>query len=429
MNNLVSLISGQFTRSLILGSFFPVVLFLMFGLLAIPPLLPNGEPLVEFLQQLETQWRILVVTFLAVALTVFLYYLNTPIIRFLEGYPWESSTFGRKRKDALQTRYKEMESLRPRLRLLRSSWSGIDANHPKVAEIQKHPNVLGRGLNFEYPSKPALILPTRFGNVLRSFETYSLRQYGIDAVVFWPRIVSVVDKETLSVVEDARSSVDFFVNCSILSALLAMATFALGGITITAATPWSTIVRWVLETSAAVLCAMLFYLQSINGVAAWGDQVKSVFDLFRWDLLKKMGYQQPPSSRVEERRLWEAVTKQVVYGDPPVATPVAYVPMRVRTSVKPDPDDTELRITSGVTKQAHGVLVYTYGITNDDTTRTAEIVLTETLPEGQVYLWGSARKNGGLCDVFGTNPFTINLGAVPPGRYVEVSYSAADIRK
>ena len=39
MNSLVSLISGQFTRSLIFGAFLPVVVFLALGLLTVQPLL------------------------------------------------------------------------------------------------------------------------------------------------------------------------------------------------------------------------------------------------------------------------------------------------------------------------------------------------------------------------------------------------------
>ena len=110
----------------------------------------------------------------------------------------------------------------------------------------------------------------------------------------------MADKETLGIVEDARSSVDFFVNCSVLSALLAAILFILGGITITSATPWTTVGWWILETSACAFGSMIFYFRSISSVAVWGDQVKSIFDLFRGDLLKKMGYQQTPMSKAEE---------------------------------------------------------------------------------------------------------------------------------
>ena len=94
MNSILSVISGQFTRTLILSTFFPVMLFLAFGILAVEPLLPDGLPILKAVQSLDIQWVVLAITAVAVVLTVFLYNLNTPIIRFLEGYPWQKSKLG-----------------------------------------------------------------------------------------------------------------------------------------------------------------------------------------------------------------------------------------------------------------------------------------------------------------------------------------------
>jgi len=430
MNSLVSLISGQFTRSLIFGAFFPVILFLAIGMLAAQPFLPDGIPPVEWLQQLETQWRILAVSFVAVVFTVFLYYLNTPVIRFLEGYPWMGSVFGKKRVAAWTARYDQIMSTRAHLRLLGSRWRVIDQNHPRIKDIRGRLDPLARQLNNEYPSDRVLILPTRFGNVLRSFETYPLRQYGIDAIVFWPRLVRVADKETLAVVEDARSAVDFFVNCSVLSALLAATLFVLGAITITIATPAWTVAAWSVEILAAALGAFLFHSGSIVAAAAWGDQVKSVFDLFRGDLLKKLGYQQTPTTRAEEREIWKALNLQVLIGDPPTAAPLEYVPRstKPRTAVTSIPA-VELGLTSGIVKQPHGVRLYSYRVTNKDQQRAADVVVIETLPEGQEYIWESARRDGVACDVSGTNPYTVALGSVAAGASVTFSYASADRRK
>jgi hypothetical protein len=321
MNSILSVISGQFTKTLILSTFFPVVLFLALGILTVEPLLPDGLPLLKTVQSLDTQWVVLAITAAAVVLTVFLYNLNTPITRFLEGYPWEKSKLGKAHKERWEASYKQIKTLVPRLRLLRNAWRVIDETHPNIEKLQQNLDSLGILVNFNYPSASNLLLPTRFGNVIRSFESYPSRRYGLDAIEFWPRIVSVASKESLEVADEARSSVDFFVNSSVLSALLATILFVAGCSITDSGTPLATLVRWPLETAAAVVCAVLFYRGSIAKVAGWGAQVRTIFDLYRWGLLKQLGYQQTASSRDDERALWESLSREFIYGDPPQVSP------------------------------------------------------------------------------------------------------------
>ena len=91
MNSLLSAISGKFSQSLVLGTFLPVVLFLIIGLLTVQPLLPHGLPVIRTFEQLDRQWEVVALSFLAILLSGFLYNLNIPILRFYEGYPWKGS--------------------------------------------------------------------------------------------------------------------------------------------------------------------------------------------------------------------------------------------------------------------------------------------------------------------------------------------------
>ena len=104
------------------------------------------------------------VTFLTVVMTVFLYYLNTPIIRLLEGYPWAHSVLGRKLKNAQIARYNDVETLLPRLRFLRVQWSGLNERHPKISEIQEHMNILGLVRSPRFPKQ------AQFGSFPRDWE-------------------------------------------------------------------------------------------------------------------------------------------------------------------------------------------------------------------------------------------------------------------
>jgi hypothetical protein len=425
MNSLLSLISGQFTRTLILSTFFPVLLFLAFGILTVAPLLPDGLPLTT-LRNFDTQWVVFAITGVAVVLTVFLYNLNTAIIRFLEGYNWIESKIGAARKKTWEARCRQIENLIPRLRLLRNAWISIDPTHSNIEKLQRKLNTLGIQLNFEYPSPCNLALPTRFGNVIRSFESYPSRHYGLDANEFWPRIVSVASKESLDVAEEERSSVDFFANCAVLSALLAAVLFVAGCSVTDSETPVGTLIRWPLETLAAVLSAVLFYQGSIGKVTGWGAQVRSIYDLYRWDLLKRLGYQQIASTKPDERALWGSVSKQFIYGDPPTGSPLPYVEEKESTCIKTEPADVQLEVTAGVGEWLFGNRRYVYRVVNKDLLgRTAEqITWIETPPEGMAYVWDSAKKNGGQVEVTGKNPYSVSLGPLRANESVEFSYVA-----
>ncbi len=430
MTSIVSLISGQFTRSLIFGAFFPVVLFIALGTLSVGPLLPNDWRVVAAFGRASWENRIIALTFAAIVLTVFLYFLNIPLVRMLEGYPWKESKRGKKRVEDYKGILRSFETLLPRLRFLRSQWQRVDGTSPNVAKIQQQMNVINRTLNSEYPAKDSLVLPTRFGNVLRSFETYSLEQYGIDAIPFWPRIISVADKDTLTAVEDARSPVDFFVNSLALSAVLATMLFAAGCFTLNAETPPRTFVILPIEIAAAIGSAFWFYFGAIAKVRDWGAQVRSVFDLFRFDLLKKMGYQQLPDNRQDERALWNSITKQVLFGDSATEPLLPYKPAAMkRTSVETMPEVATI-LTAGVRRQWDTAWRYAYRVRNQDLHRAATLKVTERLPDGWMYVWDSATRNPqGTLAVTGENPYTFDVGQVAANSEVEISFSVVKIEQ
>jgi hypothetical protein len=94
VTNILSSISGQFSKSLILGTFFPVMVFVILAQIFVVPLLPSDWLVLRQLETLDTQWRVVVILLLAIVLSGLLYNLNIPIIRFYEGYPWQDSWIG-----------------------------------------------------------------------------------------------------------------------------------------------------------------------------------------------------------------------------------------------------------------------------------------------------------------------------------------------
>lgn len=436
MNSLLSAISGKFTQSLVLGTFFPVVLFLIVGLLTVQPLLPHGLPVIRTFQELDAQWEVVALTFVAILLSGFLYNLNIPVLRFYEGYPWKGSWIAEKWRIPLYRRqFEGASALIPTLRLLRDAWKGAVGQDERYGKLQAQLNWLGQLLSLTYPHKKALLLPTRFGNVIRSSETYPHKQYEIDSILFWPRLCQVASKDTLAAADDAKSSMDFFVNCSLLSGLLAILLFVVGAATTGPAMPPASLIRWVAEAASAALCAYIFYGSAVSRAGAWGSEVRSLFDLYRWDLLKKLGYQQTPSSRDGERAVWGALTKQFLYGDPPanIGKPLPYKdPAEPRTLLTPQPADLGVAITSGVHRGGHGARRVVHRIYNGDAAHrpAVSLRLSDNPPDGTVYVWGSARIRGAVYQPPGTSPLLFEIGPLGAGADVEVEYSVlpADLR-
>jgi hypothetical protein len=156
----------------------------------------------------------------------------------------------------------------------------------------------------EFPDDEDFVLPTKFGNVIRAFEVYPRVIYGLDAIPGWPRLIGVVPAEYRSHIEEAKSILDFWIN------LWAGAIVAFLLHVVLAIMDHSMLLLWVLlsATLAAIVAATL----ARRAAAQWGALVKSAFDLFRGDLLKKLGFEQPRSIEAE-RELWQAVGHAATY--------------------------------------------------------------------------------------------------------------------
>jgi hypothetical protein len=153
-------------------------------------------------------------------------------------------------------------------------------------------------------------LPTTLGNALRAAELYPRDTYGMDAVVLWPRLSSVAPAEQLKAVQAARAPLDLLVIVAFYS--FAYAIFA----AVYVAVRHGGRLTLVLAVGSAVGLGILCYFASVQAAIAYGDQVRSVFDNYRFDLLKQLRLPLP-NSVVEERRLWSEVNELVRSGSPP----------------------------------------------------------------------------------------------------------------
>lgn len=427
MTNILSAISGQFSKSILLGTFFPIVVFMVLSILFVVPIFPPEWLVLNPIRALSTEWKVILTSFLAILLTGVLYNLNVPIIRFYEGYPWAKSFLGKRRITHYKT---EFDTLNARWTGLRTLLLGMDKADPRRDPIETKRTELGEILSLQFPGDGD-VLPTRLGNVIASFEYYPNQHYGIDGVEMWPRLLGKIDKDYASVIDDSKTSFDFMINSSLLFAILALCIlvgkllFPTGLIPIWmwgTSDPW----LWILKVLVFASLAYFFYRESIGRASAWGEVVKGAFDLYRWGLLEQLGYKQAPTTKKEEEALWDGISTLMIFGTQPGTRGPDYKgPPPV--SVSSEPSNVKLELTRGVSAVAFdGTLTIRFRVRNVDANDSAatETVISDIIPDGFDYEWGSAYVSIGSVHVAGTNPYRFNIGTIPSQGEVLLTYRA-----
>jgi hypothetical protein len=175
-----------------------------------------------------------------------------------------------------------------------------------------------------YPENPADILPTAFGNSLKAAENYPGERYGLDGIHFWPRLVDVIPTDYKLSIDNVRNELSFLVNMSILSFIFSIVCIpgmgfslyklsAESGSVITFLTVILELGKYFIAAALGIASCTLFYKASIYSVSSFGLMIRSSFDLFRMDLLKKLGVERPRDS-IEEFERWQELNELVVLG-------------------------------------------------------------------------------------------------------------------
>jgi hypothetical protein len=424
MSGLLSALAEPFSKSQLLSTLLPVVVFVLLALVLVVPALPATLPVVQWVLSLDSQWRLAAVTLAVVLFAALLQNLNGPIIRFFEGYPWRDSWVGQWR-----TRVH-----RGRMMAARDQWRGLwtllvdpaAQQHPDYAKVTDHWNDLARTLNGLYPDEPDAVLPTRFGNVVRSFESYPWRQYKIRAITVFPRLAALLDESYSSSIDDAKASVDFMLNtsllCGALAVLIAVTHLAFPVRLATA----GVLVPLACELAVLAGLAYFFYLEAIPRASAWGMTVKGAFDLFRWRLLEALGYQERPESLEQEQALWEGISNRLMVSNLNPDPLPPYKQLKVaETGVRTASTEVEVAVLRGARRPAAGCLEVTIQVQNLDRACPATgVVVTDTVPAGWAYEWGSAVGSHGSVDVRGTNPYCFRIADLAGGEAACVTYRA-----
>ena len=221
----------------------------------------------------------------AVAVVVLAVIVGTQVVamtRFLEGYlrwAWADASLGR---------------------------MGRSREQKRRARLAKDASELGylRGY-LAFPPEPSPVLPTRLGNALRAAESYpgDEQRWGLDAVFWWPRLYLILPDSARAQVDDARAALDQLVVLTMLSAGFGIAALALSVAGLNPAVGLSC-------AGGALLLSRACYLAAVTAATVLGDLVRSCYDLFRGDLLTRLGWPVPPTLP-RERQLWTVLGQQL----------------------------------------------------------------------------------------------------------------------
>jgi hypothetical protein len=214
-----------------------------------------------------------------------------PIYRFLEGYwPWGLSSLLR------GPQLRRYRRLAHRLRRVDAELAHHKGTDPSP-RLQRTKDEVGMLLATRFPSSEDWILPTAFGNVLRSFEDYSHSLYGIEAVEGWSRLNAVIPKDFLDLVNSSQALCDLLVVSFVLA--IESAVVLCGGHRF-----WAPV--------GFIFFGWFALRQAIAAAMQWGSWVKAAFDVFLPALAQKLGYQ-PPQPTEEMQKFWQAFSSVIIY--------------------------------------------------------------------------------------------------------------------
>jgi hypothetical protein len=163
------------------------------------------------------------------------------------------------------------------------------------AVVQKA-GMAGARLRRRFPLPDHLVRPTALGNALSATEDTAGRDYGLDAVVIWPRLYPVLGDKIRAVVDDRRDVLDSAGRMAVTAAATVIATLVL---------LWGS-AWWLTLAIVPAVVAAVAYAGAVAAAVAYGEAVRSSFDLHRFDLLTSLKLALP-RTRDQERQVNQAL--------------------------------------------------------------------------------------------------------------------------
>ncbi|MBM4423987.1 MAG: hypothetical protein FJ030_11445 [Chloroflexi bacterium] len=301
---------------------------------------PEGEPssaptLPDSSLDPSTHFTALLINFLGVDM---LYFIILPFVaaiglnaiafqitRLYEGYAWPVSVLLKPLKARNTAESKKLYGDLPKKRLayltlwrtekrLAADDSKLPEVRQKLADLRRDIQKMHDDLESKAAGKPTAlpselhrVTPTALGNMLAVAEEYPVTRYGIDSVLFWPRLRSELKPEELLPLDSAKGVVDGMLNFSLLAYLAAVESIIVGIVVAIGRAP----VKPESQPLAILFgCAVLAlvvgyaaYRGAVNAAQSMGASMQNYFDYNRDAVLAKFGLKRPDQIE-DEKIVW-----------------------------------------------------------------------------------------------------------------------------
>lgn len=221
--------------------------------------------------------------------------MTTPTLKFLEGYGWPQWTIRKAFKQKSEERMKC---------LLEKALDETGINFAKLNAVERHEYHKLDQKCMHLPETDAL-MPTRLGNLLRSFEQKPQERYGLDAIICWPRLWILLPAELQTELTEARNALNDAVQIWIWGLLFLV---------------WTSWSWWALLVSGFVMWAAYHWMR--QAALIYGQLVQASFDMYRHSLYKALRWPLPqnPAQEAEEGKKLTAYLWRGAMGDYPAFT-------------------------------------------------------------------------------------------------------------
>jgi hypothetical protein len=209
------------------------------------------------------------------------------ILRGLEGY-WHP-LFEPLRKRCIQHYQRHQHRLEADLKRLWTKAPRSPEDDRELHRIHLELDILPLDLD-SGPTNPHL-MPTRLGNILRTYERKSLEKYGLDAIICWPRLWCLLPDAARNDISSARAELNAAVRLFIWSLLFWVWI------------PWSG-----LALPIGAVSAWTAYRWATAAAQTYGILIETAFDLYRDRLYIALRLPLPQDS-AEEWEMGYALTQ------------------------------------------------------------------------------------------------------------------------
>jgi hypothetical protein len=290
-----------FDRNFAISFFFPIVIFFVLSGVVISPY----EFSFGIINYLEVNLLVgtTVIGFLCWLAGIMLLALNSNLINFLSGYGVLNPLkfFKGFEKQRFRHTLEDVKNLDDEYR------DCLDANEEFSAKSRLKRNKLMFTLASDFPDHEDFLLATPFGNAIMSFRIFPRVMYGLDELAAWERLLAIMPKEYIDLVDKAKAQVDLWVNLGLVIFLLQVEYIGLVIVT------GGQLNWWII--SLLILVQLVIAMQATDSARSWGAYVTSSFDVFIHELRERLRFE-TPKDREEEFKQWQKYSRAIIYRIP-----------------------------------------------------------------------------------------------------------------